>query len=336
MNKKTKETILYHILFWLLFYLIQVLSGIDFSDFTSKYNFLSDTVFTIFLSILVYANILWLLPKLFFRKKYFIYSAFNLTFSFIISYLNTYIQVSYIDKIILEGLIELGYEYVFFSFLEFILYLGAILFLWIAFQQVKVRGEMAKIEKEHKEAQLQLLRSQTQPHFLFNALNNIHFLISNQPEKASDLLLKLSDLLRYQLYETQNECVLLKDEIQNLKNYIALEKIRLSDDVSLKVDLDSLNSDLKIQPFLLLPLVENAFKHSTNSENRWIEIKLKTVENTLLFTTRNTVGKRTKTQVGGLGLKNLRERLEMLFSENCSLEIEEEQGVFTAQLKIVL
>lgn len=326
----------YHILFWIFFYIIQLFA--DLSNLYDKevlyFELWSNAIFTLLVMPLVYLNVLYLIPKHFLNKKYFLYFSINLVAFIAINFVYVFIESQWMDGFMFSGFSPgIEYEYFLFSLVEFVLVVGAILFIWIAFQQIQMREKMNAIEKESREAQLKLLRSQVQPHFLFNALNNINFLITSQPDKASDLLLKLSDLLRCQLYETDNEWVTVQEEIKNLENYIALEKVRLPENVPLKVDFDVNNATMKIPPFLLLPLVENAFKHSVHAQGRSVEFYLESHENSLTFISKNTIGTDGK-KVGGLGLENLKNRLEMLFPENYTFDIDQKDNIFTVELKL--
>ena len=175
----------------------------------------------------------------------------------------------------------------------------------------------AKSLAAHSESELQLLQSQISPHFLFNTLNNMYGLSITQHEKIPVLLLKLSDLLRYSVYDARKSYVPVKDELAYINNYIEFEKMRIGERLALTTDFeDFTSSDARIAPMLLIVFIENAFKHSKNSTNEriFVHISLKTWGNRLLFTCVNSYGDANsdiETEHGGLGLDNTQKRLEL-------------------------
>ncbi|MCW3119301.1 MAG: hypothetical protein JWM28_3383, partial [Chitinophagaceae bacterium] len=174
---------------------------------------------------------------------------------------------------------------------------------------------------QQKQSELELLRSQLSPHFLFNTLNNLYGLSITQPGKIPFLIVKLSDLLRYSVYDTKQTFVPIANEIAYILNYIELEKIRMGDRLQLVMDIDRCeNSDRVVPPMLLIVFIENAFKHSKNSYNQLVKINmlLKVNEATILFMIDNTCGEEiSRNQYlennTGVGLSNAIRRLELLY-----------------------
>lgn len=197
----------------------------------------------------------------------------------------------------------------------------------------KTRLEQAR--SEQLQTELKLLKNQLHPHFLFNAINTVYFQMDESVEAAKSSLERLSELLRYQLYLPEGEPVSLRKEVEHLESYIQLQKARSSESLQLEVDLQALKSiDITIQPLLLLPLVENAFKH-VGGEQR-ISISGKLEEKQLIFIVKNTFeeGKTTAINSGGIGLKNLQRRLELLLPDQHELKLRKEGNWFEAELKI--
>lgn len=202
--------------------------------------------------------------------------------------------------------------------------------------------EKQKIEAELNlnQAKLELLKNQIHPHFLFNTLNNLYGLCLEKSDNAVDVVLKISELLDYMLYKCNNPLVDLEEELAFLKNYIDLESLR--NDKRLKLDLKLENSKEKTQiaPLILFPFIENAFKHSAenNTGKRFIGISLELInaELTLLVKNNFITKENKKTISGGLGLDNVLRRLNLIYPNSHSLQINENEGVYNVQLKIHL
>ena len=170
-------------------------------------------------------------------------------------------------------------------------------------------------------------------------LNMIYFLMEQKDEKAKEVLLKFSDILSHQLYDYNKDYVDLNKEIEYLENYIELQKMRHDEEVlDLKYNLPKQNGDLKIAPMLLIPFVENAFKHGSNSTGFMVKIELKFEEDTLQFETQNTFNpnKKSNHKVGGIGQKNVKRRLELMYPDQYDLDIRNDKKIFHATLKIKL
>ena len=198
------------------------------------------------------------------------------------------------------------------------------------------------LEKDLHLAQEQLLRNQLHPHFLYNAFNSLYSLALNNHPETPDYILKLSGMMRYLTDETHLKQVPLSKEIDFIEKYIAIEKIRFGTDARIqlsKVDLDESNK--WIEPFLLITLVENAFKHGfyTNIKNAFVKIDLHIGQNELLFTVENSLFAKQHFQEDkrdGKGLKNLKKRLDLLYPKRSVLQITNTQNTFTAHLIITL
>ncbi|WDF77082.1 histidine kinase [Mucilaginibacter sp. KACC 22773] len=186
-------------------------------------------------------------------------------------------------------------------------------------------------------SELEQLKNQINPHFLFNMLNNANVLIQKDPFKASQVIMKLSDLLRYQLYDSARENVLLTSEIQFLNDSLDLEKIR-RDDFNYTVSKLGQVSGIQVPPFLFITFVENAIKHSLSSESpSFVDIRFDVEGKQVNFLCVNSCPlKKCFQEVGGLGLKNIKRRLELLFPNRHELTIIEQESHFTVKLKIQL
>ncbi len=197
-----------------------------------------------------------------------------------------------------------------------------------------------QLEKENMESQLQLLKAQIHPHFLFNTLNNIYSYTQTTSPAAAKMVTGLSDLLRFILYEGAQPLVPLNKELKMIEDYINLEKIRYGNKLELHLDLPAQTNDLLIAPLLLLPLVENCFKHGTSNvlEQPWIHLQVSIKNNQLHMKLLN--GKinnaATISNVAGIGIKNVQQRLSLLYPGKHELTITCEEEVFIVNLKLEL
>lgn len=208
---------------------------------------------------------------------------------------------------------------------------------WIQTQQ---RQQL--LEKEKLETELTFLKNQFNPHFLFNTINSIFFLIHKNPDMASASLAKFSELLRYQLYECNDQQIPLSREIAYVENFIELEKLRQNDNVTVTFDSELLFTDhLGIAPFILMTFVENAFKHVSRHKDRpnQITIKLELDGQQVDFVVANSTSPGAASEVvsyGGIGLKNVQRRLDLLYPGHYKLDIQNDLNWFEVKLSVQL
>ena len=197
-----------------------------------------------------------------------------------------------------------------------------------------------QLMKENMEAQLQLLKAQVHPHFLFNTLNNIYSQTQLESPKGSKMIMGLSEMLRYILYEGQKQVVPLKQELMMVTEYISLEKTRYGNKLDVYVMTPGKADDLYIAPLLLLPFVENCFKHGASNmlQNPWINLTIEVKDTTLTMKLMN--GKVPVKENGknktGIGISNVRQRLELLYKDKYDLQIRQDEEVFVVDLKVDL
>ena len=199
------------------------------------------------------------------------------------------------------------------------------------------RQQMAVEKQRSIELELEFLKSQISPHFLFNTMNNLYGLSVVKSDTLPPLMLQLSDLLRYSLYETNQTFVPLEKEINYIKNYIDLEKIRIGDKLELSVNINEANSShVKIAPIILIVFVENSFKHSRNILNEKIKISfdLKVEDDWIVFTAKNNFSIQEKDENSGIGLENIKKRLEYLYPNEYKLIIDTTDNIYTSVIKL--
>ena len=205
---------------------------------------------------------------------------------------------------------------------------------------IAMKLRRAQAQATQSQSELQLLQSQVSPHFLFNTLNNMYGIALTEHQKIPPLLLKLSDLLRYSVYEAKEPLVPLKHEIDYLNNYIEFEKIRIGDRLELNCHLESVTDErIKITPMLLIVYIENAFKHAKNTTDQkiFIDISLKTWNSVILFAIKNSYSPQQRKifdKHSGLGLANAKRRLEVLYHNQHNLNIEVNNNFYTVNLQL--
>jgi len=201
------------------------------------------------------------------------------------------------------------------------------------------------LQHEKTENELKFLKSQLNPHFLFNALNNIYFLIKKDTDTAAETLAEFSDMIRYQLYECNEDSILLSQEIDYRNNYVKINSLSKSETTDIKVNIGEYTNNQTISPLILIPLIENAFKHVAENEagKKYIDIAIHFSDGRLVCKTENSFDKNKNEdmvnsndhlQQGGLGLTNLKRRLSLLYPNNHKLEITELKGVYSSILKL--
>jgi len=205
------------------------------------------------------------------------------------------------------------------------------------YRKLKEAAQQLRIEKQ--EAELNYLKSQTNPHFLFNTLNNIYSLAKDKSDLAPESILRLSKILRFMLYETGGAYIAIEQELKIITDYIALEKLRYDESLSVNFNYDIEDLKQALPPLLLIPLVENAFKHGV-SETRhqpFVDIHLSVNNRLLTFVVKNSTEKFSEEQgvKENIGLSNLRRQLELLYTD-FNLSLQQEESIFTTNLKINL
>ncbi len=221
-----------------------------------------------------------------------------------------------------------------------LLLMGMNLGVKLYFRSQEATEALTQIEKHALERQLQYLKYQVNPHFFMNTLNNIHALVDIDPERAKASIVELSKLMRYVLYEGNNKLTPLSREVQFLRNYVQLMSMRYNTgNVSISLDAPDVLPDSMLPPLLLVIFVENAFKHGISYRTKsFVEISLQPHADRLLFSCRNSRPeiKHDENMKGGVGLSNVRRRLDLLFPNDYTLDIKEEEDTYTVKLEIPL
>ena len=197
--------------------------------------------------------------------------------------------------------------------------------------------KLVALEKENLEQQLEYLKYQINPHFFMNTLNNIHALVDIDPEKAKTTILELSRMMRFILYEGDKNGVPLTREFDFIRHYVTLMKLRYTDKVDIRVDLPAEAPDKTVPPLMLISFIENAFKHGISYQHTsFIDIRADVDNHQLHFVCRNSKADTPNQEKGGVGLANVKQRLNLLYDNNFTLNINDADGVYSVELTLPL
>ncbi|MDD3320361.1 MAG: histidine kinase [Paludibacter sp.] len=339
--KNLFTTISIHVIAWGMLLMIPFLSiqQVVKSFIPIEENFSLVPVFTLSLLLMVifYFNYFVLIPKFLLSKKYLLYIS-TLILSIIAAFIVSGFFLNLVDfnhDDIVSNSSELIKLKPIIKANTFLMLIISIL----ASIALTMNNHLRQTEKEKLSAQLSSLKSQINPHFLFNTLNNIYATAIDTSPQTADMVEKLSEMMRYSMKETQKDFVPLEEEFNYIDNYIELQKLRFDNQVKLDYNIEGEFSELQIAPMLLIPFIENAFKHGVNSEqNSNIKISLKIDNSELhLRVTNNLVKNQSSTtERSGLGINNTKHRLELIYPSKHLLTINETEKDFTVLLHINL
>ena len=326
----------YHLLFWLAIACIWFyLRYQDYATFTQAAWV--TTIKVIDLAFVIYLVNLVIVPRLLYRKKYLL---FTLSFVVVVA-IFSFIKMLALSVVLKDLIRNIGVKQaVYNNFVtQFFLVLASIA-LKSAFDYIQLQKSMAVVAKEKAEAELNFLKAQINPHFLFNSLNSVYFLIDKENAAARDALHKFSEMLRYQLYECGDSRIPIEKEIGFLKDYVDLQQLRVAKNTVINFTTAKEVEGFSIEPLLLISFVENSFKHLSHFENgkqNEVQIKLARQNGAMLFSVYNTTEqKQPPSKNGGIGLANVQKRLSLLYPGKHHLKTSEKDGWFGIELNLSL
>ncbi|QIA07677.1 sensor histidine kinase [Draconibacterium halophilum] len=345
--------IIMHLLVWLV---LIILPQIIISRYSGNNNFIAWGFYinASIIGVIFYINYFWLVPKFYMNNKKALFLLLAIVvvicFYFILDYSNHLYHRPDRDRRIVEEIQEETRESRFqrppfklmqiygYSLLSIVI-VGFSIGLRAIEQYTASEKRQKELEKEKLNSELAFLKNQVSPHFFFNTLNNIYSMVAINTDDAQASILKLSKLMRYLLYESEHGVTKLSDEIEFMRNYIDLMQLRVSQKVDIQIDLPSKQNDLKIPPLLFIPFIENAFKHGISyREKSFIKVKMKTSDNKVFFSCENSVAKekaeKRDENHSGIGLENVKKRLNLLFAGKYDLNIDSTPEIFSVKLEI--
>ena len=340
------KRVLRHLLFWLAYTLYQILQqlweNMDEFSFQLRPQLITNIPIDI---VFVYINLYVLMSAFYYKRRYIQYGLMLILLLFadgILSRFFTWAVWVNWDKLHnpAEYLTENKHFFIPVRILRNTVQtypvIAVTMLITLMDNSFKQEKQMLAIEKEKFSAELGLLKAQINPHFFFNTLNSLYALTLKGSKQASNVVLRLSGLMHYMLYEASANKVLLRDEIKYLENYISIEQIRFAERLELSFQYSGEIDGKLIAPLLLLPFVENAFKHGIEDNSGWITINLKVVGTRLYLKVENSCTAVSKQKGKGVGLSNVRRRLELTYPDKHELAINQIAGAFEAELQIDL
>ncbi|WP_346320621.1 histidine kinase [Chitinophaga sp. YIM B06452] len=334
--KKIYSWRLHHILFWVAFFVVWITLRID------DYPDLTPTVLAGLLKVLSLAGAVYftnyvLIPKYLYTKKYvaffFSFTALVAVTGFIVIKVLNLILLPYASTITHWPNATLNAQ-LYDVYIPLFFMVGAAAGIKFYIDQIRTLHRLQSALRAGAEQELQFLRSQINPHSLFNSLNTIYFLIDKDNRTARDTLMQFSELLRYQLYECNTERVDIGREIQYLRSYVAIQRLRHGEQYDIVFEHSPAVKDFTIAPLLLIPFVENAFKHVSHRSANSIHINMERENGEFRFRVHNTREPKPATGNGGIGLSNVKRRLELLYNGKHSLVIRTEPDAYSVTLTL--
>jgi len=333
-----------HISFWcvyLSFFIFQVLRHQQQDAIDWNYVFLVAAISITFTMLIAYVNYFYLLPKFLSHK-----SIPHYILEFIIWFTIIIVIRFNIERLIIDGYTyQVNYLYT----TRFIIQVIAVTLFNVIFVAMlrfsvdwfELEAKKKEIENEKLSAELNFLKAQINPHFLFNTLNNLYYLAYTKSENTTEVIAKLSQMMRYMIYDSNHPQVLLSKEIEYMQNYISLERLRLNNEIPIDFKIEGNVGNVLIAPLIFITFLENAFKHgvSNNQPGAWVKISIKICDKECLYTVANSkihMPKAEEEGNSGIGLKNVNRRLELSYPEQYELQVMDEEDQYVVQLKLKL
>jgi len=335
-----ETNLIYHITFWLVFYLFLVI--LSQQAYTLKTSMMYNLIRIFFYSIAVYINLLYLFPKFLVKQKYWQYVSLLVITILIIAPLESAALYHFITHSEATIAAFMQNRIVSIIILTFFVASSSSIYKiindWFIHQREKVDLKAQSLKSE-----LKYLKSQVNPHFLFNTLNSLYALTLKKSDLAPQIVLRLSEMMRYMLYECNEKEVDLEKEINYIKNYLELERIRHGDKFEITFEQEGHADKLKIAPLMFMPFIENSFKHGLNSQlqSAYVNIKMDIDEDSVTLFVNNSnppvlPATATKRKSGGLGLTNIKKRLRLIYPKAHKLDINKTPNSFHVKLNIDL
>lgn len=335
-NKWAKNWVFYHVIFWISMFFTFFTDVIEYINYDLIAFTTSILIRLVLLAILIYGNILFLIPRFLNKKRNLLY---------------------WISLIVLVAIFSFFYRAIYFKTTDVVVEIPrtghyvlntllAIRYLFISYLFIFLKGwfeqesKISQFKVDQLSTELKLLRAQVNPHFLFNTLNNLYGLALKKSDKTPEIIMRLSDMMDFMLYDANEAKVPLKKDVDNLVNYVEIEKIRQGNNAKINFSVTGEMKTQKIIPLLMLSLLENGFKHGINREpaNAYIDASVTIDQEFLEFkVVNNKVPAQEAAETShGIGLKNLRKRLNLFYPKKHELIINESADSFSALLKIHL
>ena len=338
-EKGIQKGILYHIFFWIVFFFFLII--MDHSDIALSHKMLHKAIRLIFYISIVYLNINFLFPRFLKQNNLVLYVIFLFLSVALVTPIEVCLQylVFRLDHISFAEAFTWDSNSTFFLggfFITFSASIYKIINDWMAHQR-----ERTELQKQNLRSELKFLKTQINPHFFFNTLNSLYALTLKKSDKAPEIVLKLSEMMRYMLYESNERMIDLSQEINYIKNYLELERVRHGDNFQIDFNLKGDPIGHEIAPLMFIPFIENSFKHGIDHELKagYVKIDLDVREDSLDLSVRNSKPSPiTEVQLpkkaGGIGLVNVKRRLKILYPSKHALSIDQSDQEYIVNMKL--
>lgn len=344
---------IYHIPFWVVYHLIWLVINTDSLQNSWDYLFGGEWPakfigYILFQALGAYFNLYYLIPKFLSKGKFGVYTVLLMLTTLVCTalitsgyYLHAHLSAKSFSELFGRPPSDFMYIFSRMALPSTAASMTLAMSVKLAKNWISTEREKLTLQKEHLETELKYLKSQINPHFLFNTINSIYVLIHKNPDLAAEALASFSDLLRYQLYECNDAYIPLRKELDFIEGFIELERLRLDEQqTELYFDIhQQVDSSLQIAPFVILPFVENAFKHVSKEKNRtnFIRMQLAVCEQKVVYLDiENSNGQGSSEVSSGIGLTNVRRRLELLYPGKHELLVTETAATYHVKLKLEL
>lgn len=343
-----RRVILLHVSFWCVYvsFFFYAISSRPGSDMSAMGVFWRTAFLVSFNLVAAYMNYFIFLPRFLKHRKIGRYILEYLVPFAVLTFIRVHLQRYVIDGYTYRELYFYSNMFIvqtIFTTLFVVLFVGMLKFAEEWFQLEAKRKE---IENEKLTAELNFLKEQINPHFLFNTLNNLYYLAYTKSDNTTEVIAKLSQMMRYMIYESNYKQVELSKEIEYMQNYVSLERLRLSNQIPIEFKVEGDPGGIKIAPLILITFLENAFKHGANGNNKnaWVNLSIKVDGKSCVYTVENSKGTNTKLngvhsdieKKSGIGLQNVQRRLELTYPSKYNLDVKDQADKYSVQLNLVL
>ncbi len=332
------KRVVYHLIFWFsLLFIFLVVDRVHHGFFLSL---VIESINILFYAVVVYFNLLYLIPNYLSEKKFLLYSGLLILSVIIITPIKNlilFLLFSFIPSIQESLIVDQKW-----IFLTTFFVAGTSTILKITSDWMRYQRDRKELQTQTMQSELKFLKSQINPHFLFNTLNNLYALTLKKSDKAPEIVIKLSEMMRYMLYECNEKRVLLSKEVKYIQNYLDLESLRQNKNVSINFEVIGNPADQKIAPLMFIPFLENSFKHGLNNQiaQGFVNIVLTIEDKDILFFMENSKSGSLPAQhhkrSGGIGLVNVKRRLELQYAGKHKLETKDNPNTYAVNLELNL
>lgn len=324
-----------HVFFWVLVFALMLMAG----NTTSLLEIIRKLINLAFYILVVYINLGYLIPKFLSQKNFMTYCLLLLAMVAVFTPIKVLLLYITYDEVDPREFLIMNQQYI---FLLLFMIAGGSTVVKIISDWQKHQRDRKEMETQRMQSEIKFLKSQINPHFLFNTLNSLYALTLKKSDKAPEIVIKLSEMMRYMLYECNERRVPLQKEVNYIQNYLDMEKLRQAGNPDIKFSVEGQISDQIIAPLIFIPFLENSFKHGLNHQlgDGYVHVKMKVLDNKLLLRILNSKPNHkplpSEKPSGGIGLANVQRRLNLLYPNQYRLDIQDSETEHIVELSLDL